>query len=480
MRTPPGPSSVVDKATGEVCVAGATCLENVNLGAFIGIVVVGKGAAAGQSAASLPVNYQVGELIDQGLSPAEVLEAISATTDMSSRQFGIATFDEPAVTFNGPSVGVARPTVTGSVGTLRYAIQGNVLAGDAVVLEAEKTLLSASGDLGQRMMAAMETARSLGGDGRCSCNGSFPTSCGTPPPSFTHSAYTAFIIVSRIGDTDGATNWAQGSYYLRRRFVGDANDIDAVIGLRERYDLWRQSLIGVTDGVLSEVVPSANRMPADGTATLEVDVRLRDIDGNPLAFGGHPLYLRGIGGTQPATVESVTDNGDGTYHVTLRAGTAPGLGKWRLVVMQDGAARTLHPPLEIHVDPVTGLHAGMSEVSAADGAAVPLVVNAGAGEAGRSYLVLASASGTSPGTPFFGQILPLNRDRLLRFTYLHPGAPTFPGSVGQLDAAGRAVATLNASSEMLSPSIGDRFDFSAVLFGEPNEFTDPVGFDILP
>ena len=91
----------------------------------------------------------------------------------------------------------------GEQGSLVYAIQGNVLTGDPVVFEAERTLLSSTGDLGQRVMAAMETARAFGGDGRCSCSYGAPTNCGSPPPNFDKSAHVAFLIISRIGDEEG-------------------------------------------------------------------------------------------------------------------------------------------------------------------------------------------------------------------------------------------------------------------------------------
>ena len=40
---------VVDRATGEVCVATATCLAGFNIANAVPVVVVGKGAAAAQS-----------------------------------------------------------------------------------------------------------------------------------------------------------------------------------------------------------------------------------------------------------------------------------------------------------------------------------------------------------------------------------------------------------------------------------------------
>ncbi|MFT5050669.1 MAG: putative Ntn-hydrolase superfamily protein [Chlamydiales bacterium] len=474
---------VTDSATGEVCVASATCQANLALKPIVGIIVVGKGAGAAQAIPSSPNNMIIWNRLGNGDSPQEILDRLAQVSGHNVRQYGIVNLTDPAVTFTGGSVGATLGGVTGQQGTLRYAIQGNVLASDTVILESEQTLLNSTGDLGQRVMAAMETARYWGGDGRCSCPGP-PTPCDSPPANATHSAYTSFIVLARIGDEDRACGipggCAGGNYYLDRRFIGDASDIDPIIGLQMRYDAWRAARIGRVDHLMTKVTPSAPRIVADGSSTVDVTVRLRDIDGNDLTTGGQTLHVRGIGGPQAASVESIIDNGDGTHSFTLRAGMAPGICRFRLVVETSTGSFTLNPPLRIRVDPLTSLHAGYEFVSASEGADVPLVTNAGVAEAGRAYILLASASGTSPGTPFNGQTLPLNQDRLLRFTMMNPSSPLFSGATGQLDATGRAEATMHLSETVLSQFIGGRFDFATVVFGSPDTFTDTAGFAIIP
>jgi len=474
---------VTDSATGEVCVASATCSANFALKPAVGIVVVGKGAGAAQSIPSAQTREIIWNRLRNGDSPQEILDRLAQVSGHEVRQYGIVNLDDPAVTFSGGSVPSGIGGVTGQQGTVRYAIQGNTLAGDTVILEAEQTLLNSTGDLGQRVMAAMETARYWGGDRRCSCP-TPPTPCDSPPTNQIHSAYTSFIVLARIGDEDRACGvpggCAGGNYYLDRRFIGDENDIDAVIGLQMRYDAWRAARIGRVDHLLTKVTPSAPRLVADGSTTVDVTVRLRDIDGNDLTTGGQTLYVRGIGGPQAASVESIVDNGDGTHSFTLRAGTTPGICRFRVVVEASTLTYTLNPPLRIRVDPLTSLHAGYESVSASEGADVPLVINAGMAEAGRAYIVLASASGTSPGTPFNGQTLPLNLDRLLRFTMTNSQSPLLSGAVGQLDGTGRAEATMHLSEPILSQFIGGRFDFATVLFGNPDSFTDTAGFGIVP
>ena len=57
------------------------------------------------------------------------------------------------------------------------------------------------------------------------------------------------------------------------------------------------------------------------------------------------------------------------------------------------------------------------------------------------YLLLGSLSGTEPGFPISGLVLPLNADAYTLITLLQPGAPPLAGSLGTLDASGQATAS---------------------------------------
>jgi len=478
---------VVDRATGEVCVASATCLVNFPLRKRLAVIAVGKGAGAAQSFVDTSGNNR--RRIFNGLrldrTPDEILAILEAADPgHESRQYGIVSLQHGAATFTGTGAGLARHGVTGEQGSMVYAIQGNVITGNAVVDAAEQALLDTDGDLGQRVMASMEAARAFGGDGRCSCTTGPPPSCGSPPTDFEKSAHTAFIVLARIGGEDGVCNGdagcANGRYYLGRRYVGGAQDVDPVLAMQLLYDTWRLAKIGDVDELLTEVTPSASRLVADGTTTVDVRVRLRDIDGNPLALGGQILTVRGIGGPQPATVLGIADHGDGSHTITMQAGSETGSGRWRILVGAGPNPLFLHPPLELHFDPVTRIHAGFNRVSASAGADVPLVLNFGSTQVGKTYQVVAGASGTFPGSVFHGGVIPLTSDRLLRFTAAHPGPPLFPGSFGVLDGAGRAEATIRLGPSLLTQFVGGRLDFVGVAFGNPDTLTGPTGFDILP
>ncbi|MCX5689767.1 MAG: FG-GAP-like repeat-containing protein [Planctomycetota bacterium] len=83
-----------------------------------------------------------------------------------------------------------------------YCVQGNILTGEPVVAAALDAIIHTNLDLPGRLMAGMEAARSMGGDGRCSCLSGGATSCGSPPASFVRTANCGYFIVSRAGDSD--------------------------------------------------------------------------------------------------------------------------------------------------------------------------------------------------------------------------------------------------------------------------------------
>jgi hypothetical protein len=213
---------------------------------------------------------------------------------------------------------------------------------------------------------------------------------------------------------------------------------------------------------------------------MDVVVRLVDIEGAPLTTGGQTLTLVQTNpGPAVAISGPITDNGDGTHSFSIQSTSMNGRGRWDLLVQQGTETVQLHPGIEILVDEVRELHAGWVELPATSGASVPFTFNVPA-EAGRSYLLLGSASGTQPGVPWNGQTLALNPDRFFEFLLAHPGAPHFAGSMGILDSAGRATALLDLPTGAWNLLGGQTLHFRAVLLGTPDEFTNGVSFSVRP
>ena len=479
---------VVNTRTREVCVAAATCLDQLNLKTFLALVRVEHGAAAAQSAIDFSAvnRRRIWRGFDYNIPPQTILDAIKTIDpQVQSRQFGIVDFRYAPVTFTGAGAGIAKGGIAGIDGDLRYAIQGNVLVGEEILHAAQTVLLDTPGDLGQKVMAAMLVARYLGGDGRCSCDPAAPTSCGVPPPGFAKSAHVAFMVLARMGDVDGVCQplpgCANGNYFLDLNVIGSFNDPDPVDVLQGLYNNWRAGKVGKPDQQLSLVLPSADALPADGLSSASVDLRLVDIDGTPLSQGGAAVTLERLQGGTPFTSPGpVVDNGDGTYRFELQAGLQPGIDLWRITVDDGVRPVVLRQHVEIRVEPVTPLHVGRDRISAGQGGNVPLVLNMGAANAGQPYLLLASGSGTTPGTPFQGITVPLNDDWLYQLTLTAPNTGTLQATSGTLDANGRATAEFLPTPGFLAPFTGGTVHWAAVQLGAPPTTTAPMPLPVVP
>ncbi|MCY2960559.1 MAG: DUF1028 domain-containing protein [Planctomycetota bacterium] len=481
---------VVNHKTGEVCVASATCIGGFDLKPALCVIRVGEGGAAAQSVID-PTGLNrltIWNELQNGTPPNAILAQLAAQDTLHQRrQYGIVSLRGGPATFTGSQCGQARFGVSGTTGDLSYAIQGNILTGNIVVTNAEAAFLASSGDLPTRVMAAMIAARDMGGDGRCSCSQMQPTSCGAPPPGFTYSAATAFIVSSRLGDTDGVCNSGQGcangQYWCDVRVIdGPPTGQDPVVRMaNQAIPFWRASLGGRADHFLTRVTKSAERIPADGLTTVTVDVELRNIDDQGIDPFAPQLLVTSVDSPAVAIASASTDLGQGRLRFTLTSTGVVGRGRFLITVTQGDQSRVrLWPALEIEAVPAAPLVCGYETVSASAGGSIPLWLDLSAARAASSYLVLGTTSGTVPGIPFQGVQLPLNRDRFLNATFLHTAGGPFQGTAGALDGMGRAVATFVPPAGYLAPLIGRRIDWAAYIGGTPATVTNVAGFDVAP
>lgn len=477
----------VNTRTREVCVAGATCLANFNLRLNLPVVRPGLGGGVSQALVDTTgANRQaIWNGLASGLTPQQILQQLSGLSLFQQRQFGIVDFDNAPLTFTGSQTAAANLGVAGVDGEWRYAIQGNILIDNQVVFAAEQAFLGTSGDIGQKVMAAMEAARFWGGDGRCSCDLNQPTSCPVPPPEPFFSAYTGFFLIARVGDTGGSlcnpsAGCAQGQMYAAFNAIGNPTTPDPVVRLRALYDTWRAALAGRPDHIRSEVLADRAALVADGRSRAAVTLVLRDVEGARLASGGAAVTLQAVG-TVAASASAVLDNGDGSYSFELAAGTSAGLARYRIVVNDGVSPVQLYPDLTLRVDPLVPLHAGFDSISAANPRPVPLVVNAGADTNRRVLLLLGTNAGTSPGFPLGTTTLPLNASPLLRHTLTNAGGASLAGTFGELDPTGHAQAWFTPPPELLPFLAGTRVEWSGVVFTPTGRVALPLaGFDVLP
>lgn len=95
--------------------------------------------------------------------------------------------------------------------------------------------------------------------------------------------------------------------------------------------------------------------------------------------------------------------------------------------------------------------ADVGTLSIAGGGGLEFTLAAGPSQAGRLYWVLGSASGTAPGTPAGGFVLPLNVDAYLLLTLT--GGGLLQGSFGLLDDQGAAATSFTVAAGQLSASL---------------------------
>lgn len=223
------------------------------------------------------------------------------------------------------------------------------------------------------------------------------------------------------------------------------SDFPSVVRSSEGSDL---SLIPDTTPVLGTPPSSANLM---STATITAGapswhyLRFDDPGGFLFDLAGvtrtqKALHLAGLDVGGPGDVSRVwttarpTDlTGDGIPDFVRRevhiVDFTPTAGTWEygLSFVESGSA---------------ALSANVEMISAAAGGTQLLTLDAGPGHAGEVYLLLGSLSGTSPGTPVDGAVLPLNVDGYFLDLLTNPALQAQFGSIGALDGQGRGTAQI--------------------------------------
>jgi uncharacterized Ntn-hydrolase superfamily protein len=165
---PPEPERVAtfsivarDPDKGELGVAVAS--KFLAVGAVVPWAKADVGAVATQSFANTSYGPKGLDLLAAGKAPEEVLKTLTEADDgREERQVGIVDAKGKSATFTGKKCNAWAGGKSGE----NYAVQGNLLAGEEVVVEMEKAFLVAKGPLAWRMMAAMEAGEKAGGDKR--------------------------------------------------------------------------------------------------------------------------------------------------------------------------------------------------------------------------------------------------------------------------------------------------------------------------
>lgn len=208
---------VLDKRTGLIGVAGASCTSDVH---GIMALVPGTGALVAQALGHPAAMREAVRLLRAGIAPDSVLRAISMPTldsALQDRQYAIATFASGQVQFSGGALREYR----GERSADGVLVQGSLLAGPAVLdrtMAAIQQARAAGKPLEEVIMAGLKAGADAGGDSRCDAQ----------------RATAAFLAVAKPGDNP---NWP----YLTLRVVDATrgSTVRAVDLLQTRLSLWK-------------------------------------------------------------------------------------------------------------------------------------------------------------------------------------------------------------------------------------------------
>jgi hypothetical protein len=247
----------VDRSTGRVVIASATCVDRDDqfLMGVQAVVVPGKGVAACQAGVDNTHQNQmlVFRELQKGTEPKAIIEQLSADPAFQTRQFGIVDLQGRSAGHSGLGNGYVSQDIHGQVpGTeIFYSIQGNILRPGTVVPNAVQAFLNAKGAITDRVMAAMEAADGSGGDSRCTCP-PWPNDGSKPPiPCAEKTAHVAYILMAEKGDGSGDShNNGKYTMYLTvsqpapdhgPNVIREGENLNPVKTLRLRYDAWRKT-----------------------------------------------------------------------------------------------------------------------------------------------------------------------------------------------------------------------------------------------
>ena len=262
----------VDRATGRVVIASATCVDRDDqfLMGVQAVIVPGKGVAACQAAVDGTHQNQmvVFQELQKGTDPKRIIEMLSADPAFQSRQFGILDLQGRSAGHSGLTNGYVSQDIQGQVpGTeIFYSIQGNILRAGLVVPNAVQAFIKTQGTITDRVMAAMEAADGSGGDSRCVCP-AWPSD-GTAPmiPCDNRTSHIAYILASDAKDSNGDShNNGKYSVYLTTSQPGPdkgpyqikaGENLNLVKTLRLRYDAWKKTQHAPNAGLPNPLPPA--------------------------------------------------------------------------------------------------------------------------------------------------------------------------------------------------------------------------------
>lgn len=153
--------AAVDTRTGEIGVAVQS--KFIAVGNVVPWARAKVGAVATQAFANTTFGPEGLDLLAKGVAPDDAIaQLIAKDAGRARRQVGLVSAGGAAATYTGES---CNEWAGGKKGD-GFCVQGNILASEKVVAEMARAFLEAPGELGERLIAALEAGQAAGGDRR--------------------------------------------------------------------------------------------------------------------------------------------------------------------------------------------------------------------------------------------------------------------------------------------------------------------------
>ena len=222
----------VDTVTGEVGSAGASCIDASQIAG--GVIIIsdvhpGKGVIHTQ-ASWLAANQNNAKLqMSTGMTPQQIINWLQVNDVQGNpaiRQYGIVDFDSsgsPRVAaFTGVNCMNYKNHITGP----NYSIQGNILLGQQILDSMQVRFLNEPGDLACKLMAALQGAKVIGADTRCTLSG--------------NSSLSSFIRVAKPADV-------LPNYYLELKVPQGPVGFEPIDSLQTLFNAVHSCLTGISE-----------------------------------------------------------------------------------------------------------------------------------------------------------------------------------------------------------------------------------------
>lgn len=228
------------------------------VGAVVPWAQAGAGAVATQSYANTSFGPRGLELMASGLSAEETLaELLKDDEGREQRQVGLVDAGGQSATFTGSECFEWAGGLTGP----GYAIQGNILAGEPVVLAMQAAFVEAQGSLPARLYAALLAGDRAGGDRR----GRQSAAIYVVKPQGGYGGFIDRWIDYRVDDHEDPVPRLGELLELHELYFGESTEKDRVPLQGEPLRQLQEILVGLdymegkTDGVYDEITKTALR-----------------------------------------------------------------------------------------------------------------------------------------------------------------------------------------------------------------------------